>query len=217
MKKGFLVLMAVITMTVCQADAALGMADIYLEGGPGEVSGYHFHWSYGDDTSLLTADESGSWTNAIFGVEVPIKRAKIAMELSNGKLALFDKGYDTSSLELKGGYAIIDKKKIHLDATLEYYQFSIKDHDFDSILAGIDFQFNFLKHFSVKSSLGLGDDGMVFKLKGIYMPSDYFGYSVGFRGYGFEEVTLNSNYECSGMDSFCAGILWRYGHVKPTN
>jgi hypothetical protein len=225
LKKGFLVLITVTAMLICQCGAALGNtgaalgdASIYLEG------------------SLLTQNDLNSttetendWASAVLGIDASVGRCKVTTE----SYAKTVEGNNIKSNNTKVSFAIIDGNFIRLDATLSYQELKIKDssdpfgsdiRDCNGYLFGLDLRIDLSERIVWEAAIGYTNGGtcetsttdsdasiLTYKLKCDWMPWRNFGFSVGYRYYSYRpDSVANAENNFSGM---YGGLVWRFNNI----
>ncbi|HEY8464034.1 MAG TPA: hypothetical protein VIM29_08460 [Bacillota bacterium] len=157
---------------------------------------------YDDDLSQVT-----------IGLEVPGDTYKFAGSFSNGTIEDNGDDWDTTSLLLKGGYALINDRKLRLDLTGGYYyreeDYLGYERSYRSLLIGFDsklkidprasIDFNFSYGLAPDMDSDLYEDDIdsisIWNLKFNYLFTPKFGGSIGYQS---ETVDLDK----SGKDVY---------------
>jgi hypothetical protein len=103
------------------------------------------------------------------GIDVPMDKFKFASNISNGAIEGTYTDFDTTSILLKGGYALINNNQIRLDVTGGFYNrerdiyfvhgshyLGLGELSVNSLIIGFDSKFIIDKHIWIDFNLALG-------------------------------------------------------------
>jgi hypothetical protein len=190
-------------------------------------------WSGGEvEQNSYTTDLS----QVAIGLEIPINDFKFACNLTSGTILDYKCGYhyydvDAASFLLKGGYALVNNKKLRLDVTAGFYDRVITYDDYDndedsyySITAGFDAQLKLTQKAWINFSYTYGlapqgkntyyDDSDLFHIDSISLLNSkfnvlftrQFGMSL---GYHYETIDFDSSYK-EKYSSFTLGVFYKF-------
>lgn len=221
MKKGFLVLITVITMLVWQCSAALGDSG----GGIGDASLY-IEGKLSTQNDINSAEND--WGSGVWGIDASVGRCKITVE----SFAETMEGNDSQSTNTKVGFALINDEFIRIDATLSNHNLEINDSvdplgsvDCNGYLIGLDLQLDLSERTVLEAAIGYTNAGtwetsttdsdasiLTYKLKYDWLPWQNFGFSVGYRYYSYRPNSV-SNAETSFSEMYC-GLVLRFNDIN---
>ncbi|MGE5529676.1 MAG: hypothetical protein ACM3X6_11125 [Patescibacteria group bacterium] len=213
MKKVLLVLTVVASMIVCTASAALA-SGIYLETLIGGNSAITFD-GIGDE---------GDSKGFLIGQHSEVNSFVYGWEYLGGNWEFPDgTEMDVEAFTIEGGYRVYYGDIISLAIILGYYNQDILYLNFNSLMFGTNFAFQFSNKASLELCAAIslygkmkmigvdaGDAGILnYKIRFNYLITDHLGVSLGYHSYLTEHKDLSGTFAYN-MDSFTAGILYKF-------